>query len=116
MVPVPKVRAGGNRAPPVNLTVRGSKELALTAAATPEGRAAALEAYRRDIRSANDTSDFYVVTWRALHDAWWAPLGSPIPDVFPLTTAKIEKVGALLKAGRYRSAGNYMSSAKGHHL
>ena len=102
-------------APPIYNRTRGSKTLALEIARDPLQRAEAIRRYRKDIKSAGDTSKFNKVTWTMLHAAWWAFVGVSWP-AFPLTPAKVEGVGVLLKAAGYRSADNYMTAAKEEHI
>ena len=52
---------------PVCNKVRGSKKAALELLRNPAKRKAALEAYRRDKRSAGDTSCFNLATWEEYH-------------------------------------------------
>lgn len=98
-----------------NLT-RGCKQLALAAAESPKSRSAAVEAYRKDVRAASDTSTSDARTWEGLHKEWWQWQGSPDLPAYPLTVEKIEAVGAMLKVGGYRSTSNYMSRAKDTHI
>ncbi len=75
--------------------------------------------YARDVHaaSARDSRDSLLRTWDRLHDAW--SQGLP-PDQrkppLPLTVEALAGVGALLKAGRYRSVANYFSRAKDWHV
>ena len=55
------------RTAPVYNKVRGSKKAALELLRNPAKRKAALEAYRRDKRSAGDTSCFNLATWEEYH-------------------------------------------------
>ena len=102
--------------PPVYNKTRGKKAVALKIAQDPELRARALEAFRKDRRSEGDTSESNFNTWRDIHLAWWSfECSVPLP-VLPLTAAKIEAVGAALKAAGYRSTYNYMTAATDRHL
>ena len=82
--------------PPIYNRTRGNKSLALEIAKGPMQRAEAIRRYRKDIKSAGDTSKFNKVTWTMLHTAWWAYVGITFP-AFPLTPDKIEGVGCSLK-------------------
>ena len=97
---------------------RGNLRSAMAASANESDKAEALATYRRDIRAAGSTADSYWATWTKLHAAWWADgvWETPPCPVLPLTQAKIEALGASLKVGGYRSAGNYLSQAKEHHI
>lgn len=102
--------------PPEYKLKRGCKKLALAVAGNPELLDDAEEAYRRDWVSAGDTSNFNVVTWIELHVAYGETKGFPDWPVFPLTPSKVHGVGALLKAGGYRSTKNYLHAIKVMHV
>ena len=51
-------------------------------------------------------------TWLLFHEKWH---GVGVPAL-PLTVEKVLAVCALLRAGGYRTAGNYLSCAKDHHV
>ena len=83
---------GGRRAAPQYHKKRGNKSIALAIATDAGLRSEAMDLYRRDMRSAGDTSGFYFVTWNYLHRAWWSFEGGSIPDPLPLTIDKIAAV------------------------
>ena len=112
-----KKDAGGRMAPPAYHKKRGNKQKALAIASDPLLREDALKHFKKDMKSAGDTSEYNMVTWHELHEAWWAHEGaSCIPPILPLTTEKIWAVGSLLKAADYRSGSNYIDAAKDRHL
>ena len=100
-----------------NLT-RGDKQLAMQVAADPELLGEARRKYRKEIRSAGDTSDFNNRTWAYVHnEVQWELLGMPADTgVLPLTPFKIEIVGSCMKEGGYRSGKNYMTAIKRMHI
>ena len=106
--------------PPLNFTRRGSKAAALQAAAEPHSRTVAMEAFVRDQLCAGgaEVRDSKIRTWEELHRAWFAGAssGAVIPRVMPLTAESIAGVGALLKAGHYRSGEDYLSKVKDQHV
>ena len=82
-------------------------------AARPENRAAALAELRADqfAPSGRGPRRARWNTWVKLHMAW-----IPEEPVLPLSVDSIEVVMASLKRGKYRSADDYMSTAKDMHL
>lgn len=95
-------------------SARGSKALALAAAANQQTKEAAMNAYVADqyALSTAPVRESGLRTWEELHKAWH---GETVP-VFPLVVWKISCVGAMLKAGRYRSSANLVSRAKDRHI
>ena len=98
--------------PPVYNKIRGSKRAAMDIIGDAAKRRAALEEYRKDKRSAGDTSDFNLKTWIEYHDGWYRSEVGVVPPAFPLTAAHIEAVGSVLKGADYRSSYNYLNAAK----
>ena len=74
---------GGRRAAPQYHKKRGDKSFALAIAADAELRSEAMDLYKKDMRSAGDTSGFNWITWLDLHRAWWSFEGGAIPDPLP---------------------------------
>ena len=105
----------GKRTAPVYNKVRGSKKAALELLRNPAKRKAAMEAYRRDKRSAGDTSCFNLATWEEYHKEWYDAEPGLNPPAFPLTPEHIEAVGCVMKGSDYRSTYNYLNAAKRHH-
>ena len=105
----------GNNTAPVYNKVRGSKKAARELLRDPAKRKAALESYRRDKRSAGDTSCFNLATWEEYHKEWYDAEPGANPPAFPLTPDHIEAVGCVLKGSDYRSTYNYLNAAKRHH-
>ena len=103
--------------PTINYTRRGDKKKALEVASDPGLLQEALESYDRDVKSTNDTSQYYVKTWTELHEAVkWAELALDEHEpLLPLTAVKIRVVGSALKAGGYRSTKKYLSAIKQVH-
>ena len=110
----PPVLATRKDTPPVSFTKRGSAGLAISATSTPEAKASAVDAYRKDLYSATAPSSRSSAwaTWCRFHSHWF---GFGVP-VLPLTATKVEGVLAVFKAGRYRTPGNYVSVARTHHI
>ena len=76
-----------------------------------------MAAFKRDMESAGDTSNYNLITWRDLHEAWWKyEAAEEVLDPLPLTVSKIAAVGCLLKAAGDRSGFNYVGVAKDWHL
>ena len=94
---------------------------AVGAAASASSRAAALADLSRDkvAASAAGPRDSLLRTWEEFHRLWHADAtaadGVETP-AFPLTEAKLDGVVAMLKAGRYRSAEQYIARAKDRHI
>ena len=91
-----------DKAPPVYNKRRGSRPAGLQIAADASLRDEAMKEFQRDKKSMGDTSDSNVRTWCVYHDAWWNYLGGSVL-VWPLTPAKIDAVGAIMKKSSYRS-------------
>ena len=104
-----------DKAPPVYNKRRGSRAVGMQVASDAQLRAEAMEEFQRDKRSMGDTSDSNIRTWCFYHDAWWNYLGDDVP-VWPLTPAKIDAVGAIMKKSSYRSCYNYSNAAKDEHI
>ena len=100
-----------------NLT-RGDKRKALEIAGDPELLKTAMADYEKDWRSAGDTSDFNVKTWRGVHgEVNWTKFGLDLDlPVTPLTPLKITVVGSAMKGGGYRSCKNYLDAIKRVHV
>ena len=92
-------------APPIHYTARGDKRLALQVARVPSMLDDAVATYRKEMRSAGDTSDDNVRTWRDFHLAVsWPRYGMPEDTpMIPLTPTKIMVIGAIFKRSGYRS-------------
>lgn len=99
--------------PVVNIAIRGSKALGLSATAEVDQKKLALEDLDRDVSasSAKGPQDSLSKTFILYHQAWY---GSEV-DPFPLTGEKIWRVAASLKRGKYRAASNYLFRAKDEH-
>ena len=54
--------------PPIYNKLRGSKRAAFAVARDPQRRKEALEQYRKDQRSAGDTSGFNLKVWKEFHE------------------------------------------------
>ena len=102
--------------PPVYNKTRRDKATAIAVALDASLREEAVNNYSKDQKSDGDTSHYNFKTWCEVHDAWWSFDGQAMVEALPLTPKKIECVGAALKASGYRSAGNYMTAAKEHHI
>ena len=104
--------------PPINYTARGNKKLALAIARDPDRLDAAVNIYKKEIRSIGDTSDDNVRTWSDFHNAiCWPRYGLPDPcPMLPLTPVKVMIIGSVFKASGYRSTKNYMSAVKRQHI
>ena len=98
--------------PLVHNKLRGSKRVGFAVARDPQRRKEALELYRRDQRSAGDTSGSNLKVWKEFHEEWYMYSDGRVPASFPLTADHIEAVGTMLKAADYRSSYNYPSAAK----
>jgi hypothetical protein len=87
---------------------RGSLSLALSAARQPNNT---LDIFRHDIYSSSSQKprDSLWNTWCRIAATWQLP---PLP----VTSELIEKIGASLKAGGYKSAENYFCRAKDEHI
>ena len=105
-----------DKVPPIYNKLRGSKRAAFAVARDPQRRKEALEQYRRDQRSAGDTSGFNLKVWKEFHDEWYIYAAGRVPAAFPLTADHIEAVGTMLKAADYRSSYNYLNAAKRNHI
>ena len=70
-----------------------------------------LKAFREDVwaRSNSHPHNSRVKTWETIARAWYLP-------AWPLTPELIERVGASLKAGGYKSAKLYFSAARREHV
>ena len=87
---------------------------AVAAAIDEPTRAAAREAYNRDIYAASShgVRDSHFNGWATLHAAWY---GAHVP-MLPLTVEKVHNVSSLFKEGGYASFANYISRAKDAHI
>ena len=83
-------------------------------AGDPALLAEAVDAVNRDVRSINSAGPLssYVKTWEEFH---YVIFGDGV-DIVPLTHDKIFKIGAVFKAGGYRSFNNYVEAVKEIHL
>ena len=99
-------------APKLNIALRGSLTKAL-AAGSSHNRAATLKKLKDDqfARSGKGPRSSRWSTWKKLHKNWMGDT-----PVLPLTVDSIAAVLGQLKEGQYRSADDYMSTAKDHHL
>jgi hypothetical protein len=96
--------------PTVKSTTRGSIAAALEAATTPSRRAALTEFEEAKFaNSSKNARDALWRTWIKISAAWNL-------EPLPLTSDLVNKIGASLKRGGYRSAGNYFSRAREEHL
>ena len=77
-----------------------------------------MQDYDADIYSVNDTSHYYVKTWRDLHEAvkWELMNLAPHREVLPLDAVQIKVIGSSLKSGGYRGAQKHMSAIKQLHV
>ena len=100
-------------APPVNATVRGSRNFAASATTDETAKREALEDLVTDYvaRSNVRPRETQQTTWEYFHMKWFGP---QVP-VLPLTVEKIQGVAAQFKRGRYRSFSNYFYRAKDEH-
>ena len=100
-------------APVVNKTVRGKASTLPLSAAERDSMLTKLD---DEILAASSTETFgsHLKTWQRLHKRWFSE-DDAVP-VFPLTPLTLKAVGAQLKAGQYRSAPNFFSSAKRYHM
>ena len=104
-------QASARHAPPIySAPPRGSLDAALRACA-PDSRAAALAALRQDeyARSAQAPRDSRWKTWCRIAGAWGL-------QPLPLTVELVQAIAAALKQAGYRSAEQYFSIAKQHHI
>ncbi|CAK0886645.1 unnamed protein product [Prorocentrum cordatum] len=101
-------------APRVEFTRGGSQQAALAAARSEDSRHEALARLQEDFvaASAKGAKDSLLKTWQTLHINWFGPH----TPVLPLTAEKLQAVGALFKAGKYRSFANYLTKIKELHL
>ena len=101
--------------PAMRPTRRGSFDLAVAATESTATRRAAIEDLERDFYSASSKRPRASVqlTWDTFHARWFTD--NTVPPL-PLTPAKIIAVGAMFKAGRYRSFANMLSDAKSRHI
>lgn len=111
----------GRDAPQLHPSRRGSRDLALATAADPASLEAAIFKYTQEQEAASSgpVLESRLRTWIEFHQAFYASLcmpGDSLPDPFPLTVDHIHGVAALLKAGGYRSAEEYLSRAKDEHV
>ena len=117
MVPASSKTLGKRKAEVRNLT-RGSKKLGLEVAGDGVQLDDAIKEYRRDVKSAGDTSHYNVATWRDFHDEVnWSRFGLPRDEPpVPLTPLKLEVIGAVFKRSGYRSCKNYVDAMKAEHI
>ena len=106
--------------PPVNYTARGDKRRGLEIARDPGLLGEAVAHYKREIKSAGDTSDDNARTWSDFHQATcWTRfcLVEPVP-MLPLTPLKIMVVGSVFKGSGYRSTNKLHvgCEAPAHHI
>ena len=85
--------------PTVKYKARGDKKYGLRTAAHLVLLDAAILNFKKDTRSAGDTSEFNTKSWRDDHqEVDWRRLGGPAGcDPLPLTPTKITVIGAILK-------------------
>ena len=111
MIAEAKAKSMGKRAtPPVNYTARGDKRRALAVARDPDLLDAAVDNFKREIRSSGDTSDENVKTRVEFHNAvCWTRFGlaDPCPSL-PLVPMKLTVIGSIFKVGGYCSTKNYL--------
>ena len=93
---------------------RANKARALEVAGSPALLAEAVDAVNRDVRSINSAGPLssYIKTWEEFH----CKIFGDSVDIVPLTHEKIFKIGAVFKAGGYRSFNNYVEAVKEIHL
>ena len=96
--------------PKINPSTGGSLKRALESAQANQSDRT-LKSFREDIwaRSNSHPHNSRVKTWETIARAWHVP-------PWPLTPDLIEKVGASLKAGGYKSAKLYFSAARREHV
>ena len=96
--------------PRSNPSTGGSLKRALDAAQANQADRS-LKAFREDVwaRSNSHPHNSRVKTWEAIARAWLLP-------AWPLTPELVERVGASLKAGGYKSAKLYFSAARREHV
>ena len=99
-------------APVIKKTVRGDINLALAAADDEHSKRLALAEYEKDKFSATSTRESLWHTWLRLFRRWHGEMACALP----LTVTIIASTLAQLKAGGYRTPGNYMSRAKDEHI
>ena len=114
LVVCPAVLAERKDTPSLRTTSRGSRVAASGAVATQVSRETALADLHNDMnsQSALGSPASLLSSWVRFHQLWFGPEVHP----FPLTTFQIYAVGAMLKAGGYRSAPNFLSRAKEEHV
>ena len=95
--------------PDIRTVVRGNKKMALEAV---KDKAEALKKLNDGKFAASSLAprDSLLKTWMEFHQAWFQN-----EDYFPLTTEIIDAVGAMFRAGEYRSVANYFSRAQDEH-
>jgi hypothetical protein len=93
---------------------RGSRALALSAAASAESKAQATHDFERDVRARTAVGPASSMwgTWQEFHRAWH---GEDC-EALPLDPARIMHVASMFKKGRYRAFTNYASRAKDEHI
>lgn len=93
--------------------VRGSAEVALASAGSDAARKAALENLDEDVFASSSSAPRASLwkTWEKINKAW---AGDDEP--LPLTVDRIKGIASMFKAGRYRSAANYISRAVEEHV
>ena len=93
---------------------RGSREDALNACSSDHARRDALIELETDevARSAVKSRASNWRTWQEFHAEWFGAGSDPLP----LTPLKLQAVLAMLKRGRYRSVGQFVSRAKDAHV
>ena len=104
--------------PTVKYKSRGDKKHGMKVASDPALLDAAIINFKKDTRSAGDTSEYNTKTWRDYHyGVDWGRLGEHAGcEPLPLTPTKITVIGAIMKEADYRSAKNYMSAMKADHI
>ena len=110
----PAVMGARKDSPALHTTSRGNKAAVSGAAGSQDSRDYALQDLRHDMhaQSALGSPASLLSSWLRFHHLW---SGSEVQPLL-LTTFKIYAVGAMLKAGGYRSAPNFLSRAKEEHV
>ena len=89
-------------------------EMAVASTLTEAGRMEAILNLETDVYASSSKRPraSYLKTWERMHLQWF---GEHVP-MLPLTPLKLKGVGALFKAGRYRSISNQLSTLKSLHI
>ena len=111
------MKSTGKRKAEVRNLTRGSKKVGLEVAADDVQLDEAITEFRRDVKSAGDTSHFNAATWRDFHEEVnWSRFGllSDEPAI-PFSPLKLEVIGAVFKRSGSRICKNYIDAMKTEH-